>query len=212
VLTPQETGTGWHVPPSRSNGQSESAGLYASDRGMFAFFVSDENPIEVGYAKVGRSFFCWNSETGSCTFGLMTFLYNYGCGNHIVWGVEEVNELHIIHRHHAINRLYSHALPVLNRFVENRVETGRIKQQISQAMNFRLGDSLDQVQTWFRNRLFNRTEITRVWEIGETESAEGDEPTTLWGIVQGLTAYARNLPHTDRRVDLERRAGALLNS
>ncbi len=49
-------GTGWHVPPARSNGQS--AGLYASDRDMFAFFVNDENPIEVANARLGRGFFC----------------------------------------------------------------------------------------------------------------------------------------------------------
>ncbi|MDX9859243.1 MAG: hypothetical protein RBT76_15775 [candidate division Zixibacteria bacterium] len=76
-------GTGWHVPPARTNGLSENAGLYASDRDMFVFFVNDENPIEVGNAKLGRGFFCWNSETGSCTFGLTTFLYNYVCGNHV---------------------------------------------------------------------------------------------------------------------------------
>jgi len=201
-------GTGWHIPGSDENDSKAASGLYASDRDMFVFLVNDKNLVEVGNARLGRGFFCWNSETGAASFGPTTFLYNYVCGNHIVWGAEEVNELRIIHRNHAINRFYSRALPVLNRFVENRVESERIKQQISHAVYNRIGDTFEQVQTWFRNRPFNRKEITQAWE---TSQAEGNEPTTLWGIVQGLTAYVRNLAHLDCRVDLERRAGALLN-
>jgi hypothetical protein len=74
------SGSGWHVPESKN---AEPAGLYASDRDMFAFMVSDEAPIEVGNAKLGRGFFIWNSEAGASTFGLTTFLYNYVCGNHV---------------------------------------------------------------------------------------------------------------------------------
>lgn len=75
--------SGWRVPPARDNNESDNAGLYASDRDMFVFMVNDESPVEVGNARLGRGFFCWNSETGSCTFGLTTFLYNYVCGNHV---------------------------------------------------------------------------------------------------------------------------------
>ncbi len=37
--------------------------------------------------------------------------------------------------------------------------------------------------------------------------AEGNDVTTVWGMVQGLTAYARSSPYTSWRVNLERRAG-----
>ena len=112
-------GTGWHVPAARSSQGSESAGLYASDRDMFAFMVNDENPVEIGDAKPGRGFFCWNSETGAASFGLTTFLYNYVCGNHIVWGAEEVRELRIVHKAEAVSRFQKEAMPQLGRFVEN---------------------------------------------------------------------------------------------
>jgi hypothetical protein len=119
-------------------------------------------------------------------------------------------EIHSARQVHAF--IIIHDLPILNRFAENRVKAEQMKQRISQAMDNRIGDSPDQVQTWFRNGPFNRKEITRAWEIGQAESAEGDQPTTLWGMVQGLTAYARDMAHVDRRVDLERRAGALLST
>jgi hypothetical protein len=76
-------GTGWRVPPAHPYHGSEHAGLYASDRDMFAFFVNKEHPIEIGNAKLGKGFFLWNSETGASSFGLTTFLYNYTCGNHV---------------------------------------------------------------------------------------------------------------------------------
>ena len=200
-------GTGWHVPPARSNGQSENAGLYASDRDMFAFFVSDENPIEVGNARLGRGFFCWNSETGSCTFGLTTFLYNYVCGNHIVWGAEEVRELKIIHRAKALDRFRTEALPALNRFVENRIAADAITDCIGRASRLKVGDDLEQVVAWFKEKPFNGSEVTAAWRTGRDE---GEDVTTLWGMVQGFTAHARSVPHANARVDLERRTGALL--
>jgi hypothetical protein len=194
----------WHVPPSRS---AEPAGLYASDRDMFVFLVNDETPVEVGNAKLGRGFFIWNSETGASTFGLTTFLYNYICGNHIVWGAEEVYELKIVHRNRAIDRFYQDAVPTLNRFVESRTVGSTIRSVVENAMNVRIGDSLLDVFKTFESKPFSKREISQAWNQGQ---AEGEDTATLWGIVQGLTAYARTLDHIDGRVDLERRAGALL--
>ena len=39
---------------------------------------------------------------------------------------------------------------------------------------------------------------------------EGDF-RTYWHLVQGLTAYARGFEYVDARIDLERRAGKILN-
>lgn len=200
-------GSTWHVPLAKSSFGSGNSGLYASDRDMFVFMVNDENPVEVGNVKLGRGFFCWNSETGSATFGLTTFLYNYVCGNHIVWGAEEVSELKIIHRNHAPDRFYSQALPVLNRFVENRFVDVRIKDTIGHAMTLAVGETVDRALEWFKDRPFTNKEVTEAWNTG---IAEGEDVKTVWGMIQGFTAYARTLSHTDKRVNLERRAGALL--
>jgi hypothetical protein len=195
----------WHTPPSNS---LENSGLYASDRDVFVFLVSDENPVEVGNARLGRGFFCWNSETGSATFGLTTFLFNYVCGNHIVWGVEDVRELRIIHRNQAINRFYAEAIPILNRFVENRRLDDAIKDTVAQAMDRRIGDNLDEVYKQLQPLQFTKNEVEKAWDYGVSE---GEDVRTAWGMVQGITAFARNLSHMDKRVSLERRAGALLN-
>lgn len=201
-------GTGWHVPPAHPSRGSECAGLYASDRDVFAFLVHDERPVEVGNAKLGRGFFLWNSETGAATFGLTTFLYNFVCGNHIVWGAEQVRELRIVHRHKAPDRFTRDALPILNRFVESRALTDSVTEAVARAMGIRIGGACDEVLTWFAGRPFSRNEVIAGYQAGLNA---GDDVSSLWGMIQGLTAAARTLPHTDARVDLERRAGALLN-
>ena len=202
-------GTGWHVPRARSNNHSDSAGLYASDRDMFVFFVNDEQPIEIDDVRLGRGFFCWNSETGAASFGLTTFLYNYVCQNHIVWGAEQIEELRIIHRDNANNRFRIEAIPVLNRFVENLSYSEGIKSAITAAKQTQVGVDLEQVLKWGEDKSFSHIELTNAWETGQSE---GEDVSTVWGIVQGLTAYARQIPFMNARVNLERRAGNLLKS
>ena len=198
-------GSQWHTPPSKSEFNS---GIYASDRDMFVFLVSDENPVEVGNTKLARGFFCWNSETGSATFGLTTFLYSYICGNHIVWGAEQIEEFRIVHRNKALNRFYAEAIPFMNRFVDNRRLNETIKDTVAKAMESQIGDSIDESFSRLKPFNFTKSEVERAWEYG---IAEGEDVRTTWGLVQGLTAYARNMPHIDKRVNLERKAGTLLN-
>ncbi len=197
-------GTGWRTPPAPAN---ESRGLYASDRDMFVFLIKDEQPIEVGNARLSKGFFCWNSETGSATFGLTTFLYNHVCSNCVVWGAEQVEEVKIVHRNRALHRFYTEAVPVLSRFVENRALDDRIKDTVHYAMNKRTGSTFEEILSMFKDEPFTRSEIASAWKTG---LAEGDDPTTVWGLVQGMTAVAREIPYADKRVSLERRAGTLL--
>jgi hypothetical protein len=197
--------TAWRTPPSSSD---DPRGLYASDRDMFVFLINDEQPIEVGNAQLSRGFFCWNSETGAATFGLTTFLYNHVCGNGVVWGADQVEELKIVHRNRALSRFYSEAVPVLNRFVENRSLDDRIKNMVGRAMNQRTGSTLEEILALFKDEPFTSNEIASAWNTGQ---AEGEDTTTLWGMVQGFTAVARGLQFADKRVSLERRAGALLS-
>jgi hypothetical protein len=200
-------GTGWHTPPARPNYGSEHAGLYASDRDVFAFLVNDEQPIEVGNARLGRGFFIWNSETGAASFGLTMFLYNYVCGNHIVWGVEDVRELRIIHRLKAPDRFYREAIPILNRFMEDRSLSDSVSATVGKAMRQQIGTNLEEVLKWFAPKPFTKREVIAGFHAGQ---AEGDDVSTAWGMVQGLTASAKRLSHADTRVNLERRAGMLL--
>lgn len=190
-----------------SDWKTPGGGLYASDRDVFIFMINDRDPIRIGDAELGQGFFCWNSEVGSASFGLTTFLYNYVCANHIVWGVENVKELRIIHRKNAFEHFQNFAIPKLNELVSSKENESRIKEVVSKAMFGKIANDLDGTLDYFKNKPFTKSEITNAWETGIKEN---NDVTTPWGLLQGFTAHARSIPHMNQRVNLERRASVLL--
>lgn len=96
------------------SGQTVPSGLYASDRDVFIFMIDGGSLLDAGpRAQLNRGFITWNSEVGSRTFGLMTFLFNKVCGNHIIWGAQDVNKVVIRHTAGGPSRFDSEASPAL---------------------------------------------------------------------------------------------------
>ena len=95
----------------------------------------------------------------------------------------------------------------MNRFLESNRARDQLTETVSRAAENRIGNDLEGVLSWFKEKPFTRKEVTAAWETG---SQEGEDASTLWGMVQGLTAHARDIPYLDKRVNLERRARALL--
>lgn len=195
----------WNNPKDTRGNPS---GLYASDRDMFVFMVNEQNTLKIGNNNLKRGFFLWNSEVGSKSFGFTTFLYNSMCANHLIWDADQVNKLKIYHRNKAFNRFYMDALPVISEFVDNNYISNTIKEDIERAMETKLGENLSDITKRFKNKDFTQKEITASYE---TAQADGEDPHTLWGMIQGLTSHAKSIPYIDKRVNLEKRAGALLN-
>lgn len=190
-------------------------GLYASDRDVFMFLIDGGSRLEVGpRAKLNRGFFCWNSEVGARTFGLTTFLFNEVCGNHIVWGASEVKTLLIRHTSGGPGRFDSEAIGILNSYVN--ASAAPLENSIRKAQNMLIAptnttgdDLLKSVREFADNHgKFTGSEIKSAIDFAKAE--EGD-CRTLWHLVQGLTAYARGFDWIDSRVDLETRAGKLLD-
>ena len=96
---------------------------------------------------------------------------------------------------------------MLNRFVDNPGHADRVKDAVAAAMKIPVGNTLDDVLKWFDKKPFTRKEVRDACDFG---GAEGEDVSTLWGMIQGMTAAARFIPHIDTRINLERRAGSLL--
>lgn len=184
------------------------AGLYASDRDVFCFMIDggsrlevDDNPRDV----LNRGFFVSNSEVGAAKFKLTTFLFREACGNHIVWGAENVHTVEIRHTSGAPARFDREAFPALMRYVESSATDELDTIRAAKALRLPTDDA-DLV------KLASRFEITRT-ELKEAKAhAEREEGAfnSHWDLVQGLTAYARGFEWMDTRLDLERRAGKVL--
>lgn len=187
--------------------EPKGSGLYASDRDVFVFMIDGGSLLDAGpRAKLNRGFIVWNSEVGAKTFGLMTFMFNQVCGNHIIWGAQNVNTLLIRHTRGAPTRFDNEATPALLEYANASAQSEL--STIRRAQDYLLpkdADKFDQLVAPFK---FTKLELKEGREAALRE--EGD-CRTLWHLVQGLTAFARGYDYVDARVDLERRAGKLLD-
>ena len=201
----------WRVPAASYSAQNpkRATTLYASDRDVFIFLVDDERPISFEADGVRRNLFrgfmVWNSEVGSRTFGLTTFLYNFVCDNRIVWGATNVREMTIIHRKNAPERFAKEALPHLRAYSDSTVTD--LEAMLTRAARRTVTDTDEKVLDWLRYHHFTKKEAEAVIEMARIE--EGGA-RTVWQLVQGGTALARSIPHADERVSFENRVSGLL--
>jgi hypothetical protein len=203
----------WQVPSSSytTSNPRRATTLYASDRDVFIFLVDPKNPVQVGDETLFRGFYTWNSEVGSSVFGLCTFLYRYVCDNRIIWGATNVKELRIRHTGGAPERFAYEGQKYLMNYAEE--STQELVAGIKQAKSMDIASSLNDgngetMATWLQKRGFTKTEAKA--SVDQAVAEEG-RARSLWDIVNGVTAYARTIQNTDSRVDLEQRAGKLMD-
>lgn len=192
----------------RKSGGVVGSGLYASDRDVFMFMIDGGSLVDGRGTRdqLNRGFIVWNSEVGSATFGLMTFLFRAVCGNHIIWGASDVKQILIRHTAGGPARFDGQATPALLDYANASVAP--IEAAIKKAKDYLLPKDSDGLIQWAAGRGFTRAEIRDAVDIAEKE--EGD-CRNLWNFVQGLTASAREYAYMDARVNLEKRAGKLMD-
>lgn len=181
--------------------------LYAGDRDMFVFLADEKNRVEIPNRRNGQSgllargFFLWNSEVGSRSMGITTFLFDYACCNRIVWGAEDVKTVTIRHSSGAPDRYIEEVAPALEIMAESSTHS------ITAAIEAARAARVDDIDDFLANRFTagQSKGIKLAFEADENRPMEN-----LWDITTGVTAYARGIEWQDARVDLERAAGKIL--
>jgi hypothetical protein len=202
----------WKIPAASyaTTNPKRATTLYASDRDVFIFLVDDEHPIDVDGETFFRGFYCWNSETGSATFGLTTFLYRRVCDNRIIWGCTDVKQLTIRHTGGAPERFVYEGAQYLRAYANEG--TAQIAAKIHAAKSAEIPVDLNEkgsVENWLTKRGFTKT-IAKA--AVDAANAEEGKARTVWEIVQGITAHARSIPFADARIEVETAAGKLLDA
>lgn len=191
---------------------TDTTTLYASDRDVFMFLVDDTHPIEIGKLSNGdpdyvfRGFYVWNSEVGSKTLGISTFLFRAVCQNRNIWGAQDINEITIRHSKNAPARFAAEVGPALLEY-SNASDRGIITG-IKNAKGKIVATNDDERLQFLGKQGFSIKQSQRIIETVLAE--EETMPSSVWDFVQGITAVARNIGHTDERITLERQAGNLL--
>lgn len=182
--------------------------LFAGDRDFFVFLADEDHKIEIPNRRNGqpgllsRGFFVWNSEVGSSTFGLATFLFDYVCCNRIVWGATEYKELKIRHTVSAPDRFLQEIQPALLTYSQGAASN--VVDAVKKAQAATLGDKVDD----FLAQRFGKRMVGPIKAAHELEEHRPIE--TLWDVTTGATAYAKGIAYQDERVQLERIAGEVM--
>ena len=188
--------------------------LFASDRDVFIFLVDDRNPIEVGKLANGepdlmfRGFYAWNSETGSKTAGIAAMYLRGVCMNRNLWGVENFHEIKIKHTKFAPDRFAQEARPALQSFANG--STAQFVQGVADAKAAIIAKD-DDDRLDFLTRRGGLSQTLAKAAAARHIKEEGRPVSSVWDAVQAITAIARDIPHQDDRIALEKKGGALLD-
>mgnify|MGYP001562333058 CR=1 FL=1 len=199
----------WVVPAAsyKSEEPKRATTIYGSDRDVFIFLCDPQHPIAVNGKPKFRGFYVYNSEVGSQVLGVATFLYDCVCDNRIIWGVEGFVLMKRRHTSLAPAWFMEEGQGILDKYAESAAS--REEEVIRKANTIQLGSTPEDVLEFLTVKT-NFGKRYAMEAITYAERVEGN-PTLLWNVVSGLTAVARNIPHTDTRVGYEIEAGRLLN-
>lgn len=188
------------------------AGLYRSDHDMFVMMVNEDRRIADGAGGyLSRGFFAWNSEVGAKTFGLMTYMYDFVCGNLIVWNARNVKEITVRHVGNARDRAFPMIRAELVEYADDAAT--EIEAKISRARSVEIAATKDEVLTAvFGRKLPGLTKsiVASAYDAAEQSPRYGS-PRSVWGMVNGLTEVSQRESFTDERITIDQSAGRLLD-
>lgn len=192
----------------------ESTGLYTSDRDSFVFIANQSDPIDYGGEKLNRGMIIWNSEVGSKVVGWMYFLYRFICGNHIIWGAEEVirkTRRHVGNVEQFMEELPRHLEALCTR---NPEFNKHIEEVCKRAMEMDFSKDEEKFCENLQKKGLTKKASTKVHSLAikDSETTTGYNPYSFWGAVQGLTRFSQSKTFSDAKVEVDRVAGSLLHA
>lgn len=187
--------------------------LYRGDRSMFIFLADEANKIEIQNRRDGkpgalsRGFFLWQSEVRAAVFGIGTFLFDYVCGNRIVWGAEDYCEVRLRHTKSAPDKWAQMIDTLAEKMASYRDSSERpVTEVIAAAQRTRIESEKLPVML---EATFGKAHAK---QVALAHLSDEDRPIeTLWDVVTGATAFARSISWQEDRVEVERIAGGLLD-
>lgn len=188
----------------------ENTTLYGSDKDVFTFLADEENRVENPDRRNGKSgtlargFFARNSEVGDGVLELDSFLFDYVCGNRIVWGASGLQRIRIRHTASAPFKWREELIPALRKYEAGT--THGIEDALKDAKAARLGDAVDD----FLTKHFGTPKLAEKIKLAHLAD-EGRPIESAWDAITGATALARDIPFQDDRLALERQAGDVFN-
>lgn len=189
------------------------AGLYASDHDMFAFLIHPDRVVENGLSPAGmrRGTMIRQSEVGASSIWKLDFLFDTVCGNHIVWGAQQVQRTSV--RHMGSTNSVDAAWAAMIEDIAEGADAGAAQQEadIRRAQQVILGNGRDEiVELLFKKRWTTRKVADAAYTSAVAHEEQHGDPNSLWGMVSGITRISQQHGFADQRAHLDRDAGKML--
>jgi hypothetical protein len=182
-------------------------GLYSSDKDSFVFLVNQHQVIKTPGGEMYRAVIVQNSEVGAASFKIDCFWYSAVCGNHILWGAEEVASVRIVHRGQD-NNARINAQSAMHAAIRSAelASAGNTEHAIAAAADTPLTFAEVAQRTGLSKT------IVKAGEIMQTEYPQdhGDRAGSAWGWVQGLTRASQHSNYAADRVQVDQAAAKIL--
>lgn len=196
------------------------AGLYASDHDMFVFLVNQTDPAWDGARWLHRGVFIEQSEVGDCGLNATAFTYANVCGNHIVWDAGEVKKVRVRHiksETERSGRTLQNFIDRWNTMSRTLPSGAKLTEDIKKAKGHEIAkskeDVVDALYKFAKGHnlaRIGRGVLDSAYDLAE-QSGNYGAPTSVWGMVNGLTEYSQTgAIHTDERTDFDRQAGRIM--
>lgn len=192
------------------------AGLYSGNEDSFGFFVKDDCRVELpGGRKVVLSLMIQNSEVGLSGINGAAHGNDYVCGNHLLWGSEQLFSFNIRHR---------------GENVKNRLLLAMHNIQVSDEKFKVWGDALCLIFAWMSHKIMGTTEkevlenmyellkgtgvsketLSEIYSHAEQYVQEDGKPNTLMGFVNAMTRYSQTVGTQDGRHTIDSAAAKVI--
>ncbi len=202
----------WQSPPTWSG---EAAGSYRGDRDSFVIridggsIVGDPRGFSGGgNGRLNRGIMVRNSEVGHCSITLECILFDFVCGNHILWGA--VVDKTFRRRHVGADishKVISAILQIARRY--NSRSASQDEAIIRTLVSSEIASSKDAVVDELKKLGYSKIDAIDAYDTCEAADPTLN-PRSFWGIAAGTTRASQASGHQDERLALDQLAAAVL--
>ena len=202
----------WQSPPTWDGAP---AGQYRGDRDSFVIRIDGGSIVNDprgfsggGNGRLNRGIMVRNSEVGHCSISLECVLFDFICGNHILWGA--VIDKTFRRRHVGSNitqATISEILSIARRY--NARTASQDEAIIKTLTTHEIASTKEAVIDELKKLGYTATQAAEAYTTCEAKEPSLN-PRSYWGLMAGTTRNSQEAGYQDDRLALDQLAAAVL--
>lgn len=202
----------WQTPPTWDG---KPAGQYRGDRDSFVIRIDGGSIVGDprgwggdGNGRLNRGIMVRNSEVGACSITVECILFDFVCGNHILWGAVVDRTFRRRHVGSQITRKTIGEILTIARRYNDRTAS-QDEAIIRSLVEHEIAGTREAVVDELRKLGYTKDAAERAYATCEAADP-GLNPRSYWGIAAGTTRASQESGYQDDRLALDQLAAAVL--